>query len=63
MTEATRKSIKDMTGFRAQLNVMQWLNIAQGLPLTEVGIDRDFALSRADWWLGIWMDLEHKREK
>ena len=61
MTEASKKALGGISGFYAQLKIMEWFSIAKRLTLTEVGRDRDLALNRADWWLGVYLDLEKKR--
>ena len=61
MNKATEKIVKGVTGYRANLKILEWLNTAKTMPLTDAGHDRDFALNRADWWLGVWLDLGKKR--
>ena len=61
MNKATEKIVKGVTGAEAKLKILEWLNTAKTMPLTSVGYDKDFALNRADWWLGVWLDLEKLR--
>lgn len=69
MTAVKKNEMKDITEpttyneILAYAKIIEWLHQASLWPTTVLGQDKDFALNRADWWLGVLKRIRKEKGK